>query len=88
MTMTEMLAMPKGMKFEEYEKLLNDKEKFQRQIRKASDTIFDEEESLDILADEVGSDRYDKHLTNKQRAEVKREKARAKLEQIEKKLNT
>lgn len=88
MTLVELLAMPKGMNPMEYEKLLKDKQKLERQIRKASDTIFDEEESLDILADEVGSDRYDKHLANKQRAEVKREIAMAKLEQIEKKLNS
>ena len=88
MTLVEMLAMPKGMNPIEYERLLKDKQKLERQIRKASNTIFDEEESLDILADEVGSERYNKHLENKQKAEAKREKARAKLEQIEKKLNT
>ena len=88
MTLVEMLAMPKGMNPIEYERLLKDKQKLERQIRKASDTIFDEEESLDILADEVGSERYNKHLENKQKAEAKKEKARAKLEQIEKKLNT
>lgn len=88
MTLVEMLAMPKGMNPIEYEKLLKDKQKLERQIRKASNTIFDEEESLDILADEVGSERYNKHLENKQKAEVKREKARAKLEQIENKLST
>ena len=86
MTLVEMLAMPKGMNPIEYERLLKDKQKLERQIRKASNTIFDEEESLDILADEVGSERYNKHLENKQKAEAKREKAQAKLEQIVKKL--
>lgn len=88
MTMTELLAMPKGMRFEEYEKLLDEKQKLEKQIRRASNTIFDEEESLEVLADEVGSERYNKHLVNKQKTEAKREKAKAKLEQIEKKLNT
>jgi len=88
MTLVELLAMPKGMNPIEYEKLLKDKQKLENQIRKASNTIFDEEESLDILADEVGSERYNKHLANKQKAEAKREKAQEKLEQIEKKLNT
>jgi len=88
MTLVELLAMPKGMNPIEYEKLLKDKQKLENQIRKASNTIFDEEESLDILADEVGSERYNKHLANKQKAEAKREKAKEKLEQIEKKLNT
>ena len=35
MTLEEMLAMPKGMKFEEYESLLKDKQRLERQIRKA-----------------------------------------------------
>lgn len=87
MTLVELLAMPKGMNPMEYEKLLKDKQKLEKQIRKASDTIFDEEESLDILADEVGSERYNKHLENKQKAEAKREKAKAKMEQLELKLN-
>lgn len=88
MTLVELLAMPKGMNPMEYEKLLKDKQKLERQIRKVSDTIFDEKESLDILADEAGSERYSKHLANKQKAEAKREKAIAKLKQIETKLNT
>jgi hypothetical protein len=88
MTMTELLAMPNGMRFEEYEKLLDEKQKLEKKIRRASNTIFDEEESLEVLADEVGSERYNKHLVNKQKAEAKKEKAKAKLEQIEKKLNT
>lgn len=88
MTISELLAMPKGMSFEEYERLLKDKQKLEKQIRKVSDTIFAEGDSLDILSDEVGSERYNKHLMNKQKAESKREEAQAKLEQIEKKLNT
>ena len=88
MTLTEMLTMPKGMNLMEYENLLKEKQKLERQIRKASDTILAEEDSLEILADEVGSERYNKHLMNKQKAETKIEKAQAKLEQIAKKLTT
>lgn len=88
MTISELLAMPKGMRFEEYESLLKEKERLKKQIKKASDTIFDEDDSLAILANEVGSERYNKHLASKQKAEAKREKAQTKLEQIEKKLNT
>lgn len=86
MTLEEMLAMPKGMKFEEYESLLKDKQRLERQIRKASYIIFAENYSLEVLADEIDSERYNKHLANKQKAETKREKAQAKLEQIVKKL--
>ena len=86
MTLEEMLAMPKGMKFEEYESLLKDKQRLEMQIRKASDIIFAENDSLEVLADEIGSERYNKHLANKQKAEVKRIKAQVKLERVVKKL--
>lgn len=87
MTLTELLAMPKGLSFEEYEKLLKDKQRLENQIRKAHDAIFDEEDSLEILADEVGSERYNKHLEAKKAAEAKIEKAEAKLRKIIDKLN-
>lgn len=87
MTIAGMLVMPKGMDLLEYENLLKEKHKSEKQIRKVSDTISAEEDSLEILSDEVGSERYNKHLVNKQKAESKREKAQIKLEQITKKLN-
>jgi len=87
MTIAEMLVMPKEMDLLEYENLLKEKHKLEKQIRKASDTIFAEEDSLEILSDEVGSERYSKHLVSKQKAESKREKSQTKLEQIIKKLN-
>lgn len=84
MTIAEALSIPKGMDFEEYEKLLNDKQKLEKQIAKASDTIQSEVDSLEVLFDEVGSERYNKHLQSKQKAEAKREKAQAKLQTITK----
>ena len=36
------------------------------------------------IFDEVGSERYNKHLQSKQKAEAKREKAQAKLQTITK----
>lgn len=82
MTIAEALSIPKGMSFEEYEKLLKEKRKFEKQIAKASSEIDFEVDSLEVLSDEIGSDRYNKHLQNKQKAEVKREKAEAKLKLI------
>lgn len=86
MTLEELFKIPKGMSLEEYEKLLKEKQKLERKIRKASDDIFFEEDSLQILSDEVGSERYNKHLENKRRAMVRIEKARVKLTQINDKL--
>ena len=82
MTITEALSIPKGMNFEEYEKLLKDKQKLEKQIAKASDIIQSEVDSLEVLSDEVGSERYNKHLQNKQKVEAKREKTQAKLQAI------
>ena len=82
MTLEEALSIPKGMDFKEYEKLLNDKQKLEKQISKASADIDFEIDSLEVLSDEIGSDRYNKHLQNKQKVEAKREKAQAKLNAI------
>ena len=82
MTIAEALSIPKGMNFEEYEKLLKDKQKLEKQIAKASKDIDFEIDSLEVLSDEVGSERYNKHLQSKQKAEAKREKAQAKLQAI------
>ena len=82
MTIAEALSISKGMDFEEYEKLLKDKQKLEKQIAKTSDTIQSEVDSLEVLADEVGSERYNKHLQSKQKAEAKREKIQAKLQAI------
>ena len=87
MTISEALAIPKGMKFEDYGKLLEEQKKLQNSIRKLSDKIQDEEYSLEVLAEEYGSERYNKHLQIKQKAEIKREKAQAKLKTVKESLN-
>ena len=86
MTLSEALNIPKGMSFEEYEKLLKDKQKLERQIAKASSDIDFENDSLEVLSDEIGSVRYNKHLQNKHKAESKRKKAESKLSEILKKI--
>ena len=82
MTLTELLAMPKGISLEEYEFLIKKKNKLERQITKASNDIYDAEDSLEVLADEVDSDRYNKYLSKKQKAEAKRDKAQRELNQL------
>lgn len=82
MTITEALNIPVGMTFDEYEKLLKEKQKLEKQIAKASNDIDFENDCLEVLADEKGSERYNKHLQNKQKAEIKREKTQAKLKTI------
>ena len=72
MALSEFLSMPKGMSIEEYENLLQQEKKLSRQISSLSDKILAEDDSLDVLADEVGSERYNKHLQAKRRFEEKR----------------
>lgn len=87
MTLTDFLSIPKGMNMATYEQLLKDKQKLEKQIAKANSIIYDEEDSLEILADEVGSERYNRHLADKQKAENKRAKAQSKLDKVIVKLN-
>lgn len=87
MTLEELLAMPVGIDLNEYQNLLKEKKRLEKQIAKASNEIYNEEDSLEILADEVGSERYNKHLTMKQKAEIKMEKAQAKLKLLMEKLS-
>jgi hypothetical protein len=86
MTMVEALAIPRGMSYEEYGKLLADKKRLEAKIRRFSSNIFDEEDSLEVLADEVGSERYNSHLVALQMLQGRRERAEAKLQEIEDKL--
>ena len=87
MRLEEALSVPKGMDFVEYEKLLNEKKKLEKQINRLSNQIFDEEDSLEVLSDEVGSEKYNKHLQSKQKAEAKIDKAKEKLNEIIEKIS-
>lgn len=87
MTLHEFLLKPIPMSLEEYEKILKEKHRLENQITRESNKIFDEEDALEILADEVGSERYNEHLAMKQKAIIKREKAQAKLKILMEKLN-
>lgn len=83
MTFEELLNMPKGMRIEEYSKLLKKKKRIGNRLRKVSDLIYDEEDSLDVLSDEIGSDRYNRHLEKKQELENERAKLNEQFEQLE-----
>ena len=88
MTLGEALMIPKGMAFEEYEKLLKERKKLERQIAKASEDIYSEMNCLDVLSDEEGSERYNKHLQSKLKAEARMSMAHKKLNEIYSKLTT
>ena len=79
MTLEEMLKIPKGMDIEEYNKLLKKQKRIKNRLTKVSNLIYEENDSLDVLTDEIGSDRYNRHLEKKQ--ELENEQAKL-LEQL------
>ena len=79
MTFEELLKMPKGMDIEEYNKLLKKLKKIKNRLTKVSNLIYDEEDSLEVLSDEIGSDRYNRHLEKKQELENEQVKLLEKL---------
>lgn len=79
MTFEELLKMPKGMSIEEYTKLLKKQKRIKNRLTRVSNLIYDEEDSLEVLSDEVGSDLYNRHLEKKQELENERVKLLEKL---------
>lgn len=74
MTLEEFLSIPNGMDFEEYDEILKKKKKIEKRLYKVSNLIYDEENSLTVLEDEIGSERYNRHLEKKQKLQIKRKK--------------
>lgn len=62
MTFEEFLKMPKGIDIEYYNKLLKKQKRIKNRLTKVSNLIDDEIDSLNVLSDEIGSDRYNRHL--------------------------
>ena len=61
MTMHELLTMPVGVLPDEWEKELKRRKNVEKRIRKLSDEIDGEVESLEVLWDELGSERWHRH---------------------------
>lgn len=74
MTLEEFLSIPNGMDFEEYDEILKKKKRIEKRLYKVSNLIYDEENSLTVLEDEVGSERYNRHLEKKQNLQIKQKK--------------
>lgn len=79
MTLSEFLSMPKGMKPDEWESELKRKNKINNQLRKLNTERYDLLDALDVLKDEVGSDRYNKKKSRLSEVETKIEKLKASL---------
>lgn len=86
MTLEEFLNIPDGMDFEEYDEILKKKKKIEKRLYKVSNLIYDEENSLTVLEDEVGSERYNRHLEKKQNLQIKQKKLLEELKLLKAKL--
>lgn len=73
MTLEQLMQWNHKIPFQEYEAALKQIDSKKRALRKANDVIYDELDSLDILADEKGSERWQKH-EKRRAAAVKRVK--------------
>ena len=71
MTFTELMAWPKGISLEEYQRQLRSEKRKNGRIRKLREEQFDLEDALQVLEDEKGSERYIKKA--KRLAEVEAE---------------
>lgn len=58
MTLSEVLACPVGMSFEEYGRLLRKKKSLEKALNAKADKADALRDKLDILMDEEGSERY------------------------------
>lgn len=82
MTLQEFSQMPNNMTITQYEQLLKEKERLQRRIRRLSQSLLFEDDSLEVLKDEEGSDRYNKHLEQKHRYNKKLKEFQKELDEI------
>lgn len=77
MTLSEFLSMPKGMKPDEWEAELKRRNKINSQLRKLNTERYDLLDALDVLKDEIDSDRYNKKKSRLSDVEAKIEKLKA-----------
>ena len=79
MTIQDLLKMPKGMKPDEWEAELKRRNKINDQLMKLSTERYDLLDAIDVLKDEIGSDRYNKKKSRLSEVEAKIEKLKASI---------
>ncbi len=86
MTLEDTLMWPKGMRLEEYQKLLTSRANLMKKLHKLSDERDLLEDGLEVLDDERGSDRWLRKAQELDFIIEQMDKATAKLEAINAKL--
>ena len=74
MTIEEALACPRGMSMEEYAKSLAKLKRQRTQLAKLIDKRYELEDSLDVLEDEAGSERWKRKKAELEQVNQKIEK--------------
>lgn len=86
MNFNEFLCKPKNMTLEEYEQKLEEKHKVEAAMSRTMGRIYDERDSLAVLADEAGSERHERHLKELERLENRMLKLHEKYDKINQEL--
>ena len=84
MTLSELLALPKGMTPEQYQLLLNEKQQLMKRISKENEKIDFAVDALNLLSDEEGSERYQKHEAIIKKAQRAIQRAKERIAEIDK----
>lgn len=87
MTLEEFLMCPRGMRFEEYEKILARIRRLSTQLHKLSEERDFLEDSLAVLSDEVGSIRWQQKDNRLNEVNLKIDKLSRQLDDLEVKIN-
>ena len=82
MTLKDLLLMPAGMDIEEYQIKLKSINNAEKRLKTLSNKLYDEEGSLEVLADEIGSERYNRHLHNYNKIITEIDKVKKKIDKL------
>ena len=84
MTISELLVMPKGMTPEQYQSLLNEKQRLVKRLRTEGEKIDFAVDAIKLLSDELGSERYKKHEAIIEKAQRTIQRAERRIAEIDK----
>lgn len=87
MKLFDILQIPVGMDIDTYEENLKNLEKLSRKVRKLSDKHYELQDTLQVLADECGSERYTSKLNEYVSNSIKLENTINEYNEIAYKLN-
>lgn len=86
MTLSEVLACPVGMSFEEYGRLLQKKKSLERKLNREADNADNLRIELDVLMDEEGSERYRRTAILLRDTDCHIQEIRAELNEVKRRL--